>query len=98
MAAQKTISPVDGSVYVERELADPARVEATLDRASAAQRAWREVPLAERARYCSGAERATPGSLGVRYGHVWAAPGGARGPPDPNMTIGPGRRGRGGET
>ncbi|GAA5175603.1 aldehyde dehydrogenase family protein [Modicisalibacter zincidurans] len=53
MAAQKTISPVDGSVYVERELADPARVEATLDRASAAQRAWREVPLAERARYCS---------------------------------------------
>ena len=48
----------------------------------------------QRARYCSGAERATPGSLGVPYGHVWAAPGGARGPPDPNMTIGPGRRGR----
>ena len=46
------------------------------------------------ARYCSGAARATPGSLGVPYGHVWAAPGGARGPPDPNMTIGPGRRGR----
>ncbi|MDW5377796.1 aldehyde dehydrogenase family protein [Halomonas sp. HP20-15] len=53
MAIQKTISPVDGSVYVERELADPARVEATLDRASVAQRAWREVPLGERARYCS---------------------------------------------
>ena len=48
----------------------------------------------QRARYCSGAERATPGSLGVPYGHVWAAPGGARGPPNPNMTIGPGRRGR----
>ncbi|WP_136067426.1 aldehyde dehydrogenase family protein [Modicisalibacter radicis] len=53
MAIQKTISPVDGSVYVERELADPARVEAALDRARGAQRAWREVPLAERARYCS---------------------------------------------
>ncbi|MDN3557953.1 aldehyde dehydrogenase family protein [Halomonas maura] len=53
MALQQTISPVDGSVYVERELADPARVEATLARAVAAQRAWRETPLGERARRCS---------------------------------------------
>ncbi|RTR06975.1 aldehyde dehydrogenase family protein [Halomonas nitroreducens] len=53
MAIQQTISPVDGSVYVERELADPARVEATLERAVAAQRAWRETPLGERARRCS---------------------------------------------
>ncbi|UYG07075.1 aldehyde dehydrogenase family protein [Halomonas sp. M4R1S46] len=53
MAIQQTISPVDGSVYVERELADPARVEATLERAVAAQRAWRETPLSERGRYCS---------------------------------------------
>ncbi|SHE43116.1 Acyl-CoA reductase [Modicisalibacter ilicicola DSM 19980] len=53
MAIQKTISPVDGSVYVERELADTERIEATLTRAKAAQRAWREVALAERARLCS---------------------------------------------
>ncbi|MCE9663170.1 aldehyde dehydrogenase family protein [Halomonas sp. M5N1S17] len=53
MAIQKTISPVDGSVYVEREQADPALVEATLARAVTAQRAWRDVPLSERARYCS---------------------------------------------
>ncbi|TFH85989.1 aldehyde dehydrogenase family protein [Billgrantia azerbaijanica] len=53
MTIQQTISPVDGSVYVERELADPARVEATLARAVAAQRAWRETPLGQRARYCS---------------------------------------------
>ncbi len=36
MAMQRTISPVDGSVYVEREQADPARVEAALARAVAA--------------------------------------------------------------
>ncbi|GGX88272.1 aldehyde dehydrogenase [Litchfieldella qijiaojingensis] len=53
MAIQKTISPVDGSVYVEREQADAAQVEATLERAVAAQRSWREVPLGERARLCS---------------------------------------------
>lgn len=53
MAIQKTISPVDGSVYVERELADAATVEATLARAVEAQRAWREVSIGERARLCS---------------------------------------------
>ncbi len=53
MAIQKTISPVDGSVYVEREQADSALVEATLARSLTAQRAWRDVPLSERARFCS---------------------------------------------
>ncbi|WP_104203971.1 aldehyde dehydrogenase family protein [Billgrantia saliphila] len=53
MAIQQTISPVDGSVYVEREQADPGRVEATLARAVAAQREWRETSLDERARVCS---------------------------------------------
>ncbi|PRY71528.1 aldehyde dehydrogenase family protein [Halomonas ventosae] len=53
MAIQRTISPVDGSVYVEREQASAAAIEAALDRAVAAQRAWREVPVAERARLCS---------------------------------------------
>ena len=45
---QQTISPVDGSVYVERELAGPKQVDAVLGRAVAAQRAWRAVPLDER--------------------------------------------------
>ncbi|WP_275285812.1 aldehyde dehydrogenase family protein [Halomonas elongata] len=53
MAVQQTISPVDGSVYVERELADAARVEAVLERAVAAQRAWRATSIAERAGFCS---------------------------------------------
>ncbi|SFU76986.1 aldehyde dehydrogenase family protein [Halomonas korlensis] len=52
MAIQKTISPVDGSVYVEREQADAEAIEAALTRAVAAQRAWRETALAERARFC----------------------------------------------
>ncbi|APX94149.1 aldehyde dehydrogenase [Halomonas sp. 1513] len=53
MAIQKTISPVDGTVYVEREQADPAQIEATLSRAASAQRSWRQVPVAERGRLCS---------------------------------------------
>jgi len=48
-AIQKTISPVDGSVCVERPLATTAEIDAVLTRARAAQRAWRRVPLAERA-------------------------------------------------
>ncbi|MDD9370316.1 MAG: aldehyde dehydrogenase family protein, partial [Acidimicrobiales bacterium] len=45
---QQTISPRDGSVVVERILATPAEVDAVLDRAGTAQRAWRQVPLGER--------------------------------------------------
>jgi acyl-CoA reductase-like NAD-dependent aldehyde dehydrogenase len=49
---QKTISPVDGSVYVERALANAASIDATLDRAVKAQHAWRGVSLADRAAVC----------------------------------------------
>jgi acyl-CoA reductase-like NAD-dependent aldehyde dehydrogenase len=48
MTVQRTISPVDGSVYVERELADGAAIDAALARAAAAQRRWAQAPLAER--------------------------------------------------
>ncbi len=48
MQVQQTISPVDGAVVAERVLATPPEVDAVLDRATAAQRSWREVPLAER--------------------------------------------------
>jgi acyl-CoA reductase-like NAD-dependent aldehyde dehydrogenase len=46
---QKTISPIDGSVYVERPLATDAQIQRTLEQARSAQAAWRGTPLAERA-------------------------------------------------
>ncbi len=50
--SQKTISPVNGSVYVERPLARGIMVDALLGRARLAQGAWRRVPLDERAAVC----------------------------------------------
>ncbi len=44
----KTISPVDGQIYVERELADPKRIAETLARAAVAQKAWKQTPVLER--------------------------------------------------
>ena len=45
---QRTFSPIDGSLYVERELVDAAELAACADRARRAQVAWRRVPLRER--------------------------------------------------
>ncbi|MCJ7451553.1 MAG: aldehyde dehydrogenase family protein [Steroidobacteraceae bacterium] len=60
MTLQRTISPVDGSVYVERTLATPVQIEAALEAARLAQRVWRAVPMAERAvilgRFCDAFE------------------------------------------
>ena len=47
-ATFKIISPVDNSVYAERPFASPDEIQATLDRARAAQKRWRSVPLTER--------------------------------------------------
>ncbi len=52
MAIQKTISPVDGRVYVERELASGSEIEAALSQAALAQKQWRDTPLAERLDVC----------------------------------------------
>lgn len=49
---QKTISPVDGSVYLERELASAQQIETTLTQAVAAQAFWKRTPVAERAAIC----------------------------------------------
>jgi acyl-CoA reductase-like NAD-dependent aldehyde dehydrogenase len=49
---QTTISPVDGSIYVERELASPQQIESTLQRAAEMQAAWKQTPLHERAAIC----------------------------------------------
>ena len=42
------VSPIDGSVYVERPLADDAAVAKALDKAREAQAVWRQIPLADR--------------------------------------------------
>ncbi len=49
-ATQKTISPIDNSVTVERAYASAAEIAATLKSAQGAQRHWKFVGLAERAR------------------------------------------------
>ena len=43
------ISPVDGRVYVDRPTATKAEIKATIEQARSAQKAWRHVPLSERA-------------------------------------------------
>ena len=43
------ISPIDGSVYADRSNASNEKVEATLAQAVIAERAWKQVPVAERA-------------------------------------------------
>jgi acyl-CoA reductase-like NAD-dependent aldehyde dehydrogenase len=43
-----TISPIDGRVYVERDLADAGAIDAALETARRAQAAWAATPLASR--------------------------------------------------
>ena len=52
MSIQKTITPVDGTVYCERELTGDAGLDELLERAVAASRAWRDTDLATRAAIC----------------------------------------------
>jgi len=53
---QRTLSPIDGSVYVELPLATGAEISSALESARAAQREWRHVAVADRAvllaRFC----------------------------------------------
>lgn len=49
----KLITPVDGSIYAERLLAGPGEIEAALTRARAAQKAWKQTTMAERAAVCT---------------------------------------------
>lgn len=50
---QRTVSPIDGSVFVERPLASTQDMEAALARAAAAQKEWQKVPVTERAAICT---------------------------------------------
>jgi len=52
MRRQLTISPIDGSIYVERALALDQEIEAALARAVSAQGTWKQVPVSERAAIC----------------------------------------------
>src|SRR5215475_15911936 len=47
-AIQKTVSPIDGSVYVERKLATRPEIAKAVEAARKAQAAWKHVPVAER--------------------------------------------------
>src|SRR5213592_184987 len=49
---QQTISPVDGSVCAEFALASAGDIDAALDRAVHAQRAWKATPIDERGAIC----------------------------------------------
>src|SRR5690349_20632483 len=53
---QRTVSPVDGNIYVEREVASADSIERALERAQLAQKEWRSVSVADRAailsRFC----------------------------------------------
>lgn len=48
MSKLQCISPVDGSVYVERRLASNPEIQAALATAEVAQRIWKQTPLAQR--------------------------------------------------
>lgn len=55
MSSFQTISPVDGSVYVERAYATDADISSALESAQQAQRQWRTIAVSERAELCSRA-------------------------------------------
>lgn len=50
-----TVSPIDGSVYVERPYAKSADIQSVLDNSRKAQQSWKEVSLFERKALCSKA-------------------------------------------
>lgn len=50
-----TISPIDGSVCVERPFAGQSEIDSTIARARKAQKHWKTLPLANRKKLCSAA-------------------------------------------
>jgi len=51
----QTISPIDGSVYVERKLANDKQIETVLKEAEQARKDWRKTSLKKRAKICKKA-------------------------------------------
>src|SRR5450432_3414816 len=60
----KTISPVDGRVYVERPLDSAAAIDRVLETACRAQAAWGNLPLADRCEQIARAVDAFVGKAG----------------------------------
>lgn len=52
---QQTVTPIDGSVYLERELASTEDAVKMTKKAAQAQKQWRKLSLEERASYCEKA-------------------------------------------
>ncbi|MBK9125146.1 MAG: aldehyde dehydrogenase family protein [Chloroflexi bacterium] len=50
---QRTYTPVDGSLFLERELANDTQIEDVLTHAEAAQAGWRAASIADRAAACT---------------------------------------------
>jgi acyl-CoA reductase-like NAD-dependent aldehyde dehydrogenase len=48
----RVVSPIDGSVYLEREVASSREIESTLAKAAAAQKKWGQSRISERASIC----------------------------------------------
>jgi acyl-CoA reductase-like NAD-dependent aldehyde dehydrogenase len=53
MATIQCISPVDGSVFVERQSATSSDIQSTLNKAVEAQKEWKNTPITERQERCS---------------------------------------------
>ena len=77
----KCISPADGKVFAERDIATQDEINSALNKARTAQKSWRKLSIAERAGYCSavvdamvamkdeiGPELATSMGRPIRYG------------------------------
>ena len=52
MKTFQTISPIDNSIFLEREIANAKTIEATLALSKTAQKKWRQTSFAERAAIC----------------------------------------------
>lgn len=52
MTTFQTISPIDNSIYIEREIANEKNVESALSSSKSAQKKWREIPILERGKIC----------------------------------------------
>jgi acyl-CoA reductase-like NAD-dependent aldehyde dehydrogenase len=56
--SKSTISPIDGSVYVQRDYANQEQIDICLDTAHRAQKHWKTLPLSQRKALCNDAVQA----------------------------------------
>jgi acyl-CoA reductase-like NAD-dependent aldehyde dehydrogenase len=56
--SKSTISPIDGSVYVQRDYANQEQIDTCLEAAHKAQKYWKTLPLSQRKALCNDAVQA----------------------------------------